>query len=31
VFAFAIAQQAVLLELHQEAYSMEDVFQQLTK
>jgi len=31
VFAFAVAQQAVLLELHQEAYSMEDVFQQLTK
>lgn len=31
VFAFAVANQLTLLELHQETQSIEDVFQQLTK
>ncbi len=31
VFAHAVAQKLVLLELHQDVYSVEDVFQQLTK
>ena len=31
LFAFAVAHRLTLLELHKEAYSVEDVFQQLTK
>ncbi len=31
VFAFAVANKLTLLELHKETYSVEDVFQQLTK
>ncbi len=31
VFAFAVAQQLTLLELHRETFSMEEIFQQLTK
>jgi ABC-2 type transport system ATP-binding protein len=31
VFAFAVANQLTLLELHKEVYSVEDVFQQLTR
>jgi ABC-2 type transport system ATP-binding protein len=31
VFAFAVANKLTLLELHKEVYSVEDVFQQLTK
>ncbi|MDX2134999.1 MAG: ATP-binding cassette domain-containing protein [Saprospiraceae bacterium] len=31
VFAHAVSQNLVLLELHQDVYSVEDVFQQLTK
>jgi xylose isomerase len=31
VFAFAVANQLTLLELHKEVFSVEDVFQQLTR
>jgi len=31
IFAFAVANKLTLLELHKETYSVEDVFQQLTK
>jgi hypothetical protein len=30
IFQFAVAQNLVLLELHKEMHSVEDVFQQLT-